>query len=238
MARIDAIVLATNVDKVDYIETLQHLRSDFATAMVPVVLLSGAEERIKFSSLKENQKYLDEVPAAASALVILDKAKVLSVAAGSVALQPAASKNIALRAAKTIDFVATANLSFPALPARAALLTAIAGKDQDLIITSLGALAQMPDEEIEQRFAETALAPGATKEVQIAALNAVAEAARHIGNKLQSDTVAALMKRISTETDNDIRDAVGTVIGSLDLEAKLSSELIRDHAVEHEAPAK
>ena len=238
MARIDAIVLATNVEKVDYVETLQLLRADFATAMVPVVFLSGTEELVKFSYLKENQKYIDEVPAGATALVILDKAKVLSAAAGAVALQPAASHKIALRAARTLDFVATANLSFPALPARAALLTAIAGKSQDLIITSLSALAQMPDKEIEQRFAETALAPGATKEVQIAALNAVAEAARHIGNNLQSATVTALMKRISTETDNDIRDAVGTVIGSLDLEAKLSSELIRDHAVEHEAATK
>jgi CheY-like chemotaxis protein len=234
MARIDAIVLATNVDKVDYVETLQLLRSDFATAMVPVVFLSGAEERVKFSYLKENQKYIDEVPAGATALAIIDKVKVLSAAAGAVALEPKASREIALRAARTLGFVATANLSVTALPARAALLTAIGGKDQDLVIASLAALAQMPDEEIEQRIAETALAAGAPKAVQIAALNAVAQSARHIGNKLQSATVTALMKRISTETDNDIRDAVGTVIGALDLEAKLSSELIRDHAVEHE----
>ena len=71
MARIDAIVLATNVEKVDYVETLQLLRADFATAMVPVVFLSGAEELVKFSYLKENQKYIDEAPAGATALVAL-----------------------------------------------------------------------------------------------------------------------------------------------------------------------
>lgn len=238
MARIDAIVLAANVEKIDYVETLQHLRADFATATVPVVILSGKAERVKFSTLKENQKFLDEVAADASAAAILDKVKVLGAVAGAGELQPAAASQIALRAAKTLDFVATANLAFNARAARAALLAALAGKNQDLVIAALDALTQMPDEEIQQRFADTALTSGASKKIQIAALNAVAESARHIGNKLQAATVAALMKRISDESDNDIRDAVGTVIGSLDLEAKLSSELIRDHAVEHEAATK
>ncbi|NIA22430.1 MAG: hypothetical protein GWP05_10805, partial [Anaerolineaceae bacterium] len=232
MPRIDVVVLATNVDNVAYTEVIQLLRTDFATAMVPIVLLSGEAERVPFSFLKENVKYIASLPAGSGAAAVMQKASLLLAQAGSVALAPQVSKTVSLEAARDLAFIATARLAFTAEPARGALLAAAGGKNEPLAIAAMEALIPMADDAVQQRLADVALAPGASKKIQIAALNGVAQTARHIGNKLTSASVTALMKRIGAEKDNDIRDAVGTVVGALDLEAKLSSQLIREHAVE------
>jgi len=232
MPRIDSVVLATNVDNVAYTEVIQLLRTDFATALVPIVVVSGQDERVPFSFLKENVKYIDSVPAGSTAGDIMQKTTALLVEAGTVDLAPEQSKAVALRGAENLKLVAGSRLSFTADAARGALLVAAAGKNQELAIVAMEALIPLADDEIQQQLAEVALAEGAPKPIQIAALNAIAQTARHIGNKLTSASVTTLMKKIETETDNDIRDAVGTVLGALDLEAKLSSQLIREHAVE------
>ena len=232
MPRIDMVVLATNVDNVAYTEVIQLLRTDFATAMVPIILLSGEAERVPFSFLKENVKYIDSVPAGSGAAPLMQKAATLLAEAGSVALAPQVSKTVSLQAARDLAFIATARLSFTADPARGALLAAAGGRNEELAMAAMEALIPMADDEVQQRLADVALAQGASKQIQIASLNSIAQTARHIGNKLTSASVTALMKRIGSEKDDDIRDAVGTVVGALDLEAKLSSELIREHAVE------
>ncbi|MBN2582897.1 MAG: response regulator [Planctomycetes bacterium] len=232
MPRIDTVVLGTNVDNVAYTEVIQLLRTDFATALVPIVLVSGEDERVPFSFLKENVKYIDSVPVGTSAAEIMQKTTKLLADAGSVALAPEESKAIALRAAANLKLVAGARLSFTADAARGALLAAAAGQNEELAIAAMDILVPLADDEIQQKLADIALAEGASKPIQIAALNAIAQTARHIGNKLTSASVTTLMKKIETETDNDIRDAVGTVLGALDLEAKLASQLIREHAVE------
>jgi CheY-like chemotaxis protein len=232
MPRIDAVVLATNVDNVAYTEVIQLLRTDFATALVPIVLVSGQDERVPFSFLKENVKYIDSVPAGATAGDIMQKITALLMEAGTVDLAPEQAKAVALRAAENLKRVAGSRLAFTADAARGALMVAAAGKNQELAIVAMEALIPMADDEIQQHLADIALAEDAPKPIQIAALNAIAQTARHIGNKLTSANVTTLMKKIGTETDNDIRDAVGTVLGALDLEAKLSSQLIREHAVE------
>jgi CheY-like chemotaxis protein len=232
MPRVDMVVLATNVDNVAYTEVIQLLRTDFATALTPIVLVSGSDERVPFSFLKENVKYIDSVPAGAAAGDILQKTSALLAEAGTVDLAPEQSKAVALRAAQNLSIVAVSRLSFKADAARGALLAAAAGQNEALAIEAMNALVPLADDEIQQQLADVALAEGASKAIQIAALNSIARTARHIGNKLTSASVTTLMKKVETESDNDIRDAVGTVLGALDLEAKLASELIREHAVE------
>lgn len=232
MARIDGILLAANVDNVPYTEVIAQLRTDFATAMVPIILLSGEAERVPFSFIKQNQKYVDQIPADAAMGAIVAKIQVLQNEAGSVALSPDISKQISLRAARELAFIATADLAFTAEAARGALMNAAAGKNEDLAEVAMDALVQMPDQEVQQHLAGIALAEGASARIQIAALSAVAKIARHIGNQLQTASVTALTARIGTETDNKIRDAIGKVLGALDLDPELASKFILEHATE------
>jgi len=232
MARMDAVLLAVNVENVGYVDVIQLLRTDFNTAMVPIIVLSGEAEAVPFSHLKQNQKYIDQVPAAASMADVVEKIKVLQAEAGSVALSPKASEQISLRAARTLGFVATADLAFTADAARVSLLTAAAGKNEPLAVAAMGALVQMPDQEIQQRLAEIALAEGASQTIQVTALDAIAQMARHIGNQLQTASVTALLKRVGTETDDKIRDAIGRVLGALDLDPNMASGYVLEHATE------
>lgn len=232
MSRIDGVLLAANVEKVGYVEVVQLLRTKFATAMVPILILSGDAEPVLFSHLKQNQKYIDQVGANATMAAMVARIRALQAEAGSVAVAPDASKQISLRASQALAFVATADLSFEAEAAREALMAAAAGKNEDLAVSAIDALVQMPDQETQQHLAGIALAKGASKRIQIVALNAIAQMARHIGNKLQTGSVTAMMKRIGTETDNEIRDAIGRAIGALDLEPELASQFILEHATD------
>ncbi len=232
MARIDAVLLGVNVENVGYTEVIQLLRTDFSTALVPIVLLGGEAERVPFSFLQENVKYIAQVPGDAALGAVLEKINELQAEAGLLALEPEASKGISLRAAEALRFVATADLAFDARAARASLLSAAAGQNGELAQAAMQALVQMPDEEVQQHLAGIALDEDTEKEIQIAALDAVAQVARHIGNRLQTASVTALVKRVGTESDDDIRDAIGTVLGALDLEPEMASEFILEHAAE------
>lgn len=234
MARIDGILLAANVENVNYVEVVQLLRNNFATAMVPIIILSAEAEPVAFSHLKKNQKYLAQAAAAATFAELVDKMKALQEEAGSVALAPEGAKAVSLRAAQALAFVATADLVFKAAPARSALMQAAAGKDQDLAMAAMKALVQMPDQEIQQHLASIALKEGASPAIQIAALDAVAQIARHIGNQLQTADVTTLRTRVGTLTDkeNAIKDAIGRCLGALDLDPKDATQFILKYATQ------
>ena len=228
MARIDGILLAANVENVDYVNVVQMLRANFSTAMVPVVILGGDAEPVGFSYLKKNLPYLAQLPASAAMADLTEQIKALQQEAGSVVLAPEVSKAVSLRAAQALAFVATADLAFKATPARASLMQAAVGKDEELAIAAMKALAQMPDQQIQQHLAAIALQDGASANLQIAALDCVAQIARHIGNQLQTADVTALRNRVGTLTDKDnaVKDAIGRCLGALDLDPKDAAQFI------------
>jgi CheY-like chemotaxis protein len=233
MARLDGVLLSANVENVNYVEVVQQLRNRFATAMVPIIILSAEAEPVMFSQLKANTKYIAQAPAAATMVQLAQRIQVLQEEAGSVALAAKASKSISLRAAQALRYVATADLAFGAKPARGALMAAAAGENEDLAVAAMAALVQMPDQEIQQHLAAIAMTEGASDRVQIAALHGVAQMARHIGNGLQTATVTALRTRVGNlpKAKNAVKDAIGRALGALDLDPAQASEFILEHAV-------
>jgi len=107
-------------------------------------------------------------------------------------------------------------------------MQAAVGKDEELAIAAMKALAQMPDQQIQQHLAAIALQDGASANLQIAALDCVAQIARHIGNQLQTADVTALRNRVGTLTDKDnaVKDAIGRCLGALDLDPKDAAQFI------------
>lgn len=231
MGRLDAVILSPGVTNVGYADVIRNLRRSFATALVPVIVLEKEAEAVPFSQLSETFKYLAQVPSSADLETIVSRINVLLAEAGTTALESEMSQRVSLRAARDLTFIATARTVLNARPARGALLAAAAGRNADLAITVIGALVQMPDDEIQQQLAAVGLDADKPQNVRIAALQGVADTARHIGNQLTAETVSALQQRVATEADAPVRDAIGTVLGALDLEAELASQLIRNHAI-------
>lgn len=230
MARIDAVLLSPAIRNVEYVDVIQMLRGDFETAMAPIIILGGAAESVPFGHLEQNQKYIARIPADAAMGQFLSLVEDLQAEAGSVALATEASKQISLRAANTLSFVATADLAFDASAAREALMVAAAGQNEDLAVAAMDALVQMPSTELQQHLAQVAMAEGASETIQVAAFNAIAQMARHVGNGLRSNTVTALIGRVGSEQNDNIRDAIGRVLGALDLDPKLAADYILEYA--------
>ena len=231
MGRVDAVVLSPSITNVGYVDVIRELRRSFTTTMVPVIVLAKEAEAVPFSQLSQTFRYLAQVPANADIDAIVSRVNVLLADAGTTALEPEISQRVSLRAARDLTFVATARTVLDARPARGALLSAAGGRNAELAITAIGSLVQMPDAEIQQRLAAIGLAQDTAQNVRVAALQGVADTARHIGNQLDVETVRTLQQRVATEADAPVRDAIGTVLGALDLEAALASELIRSYGI-------
>ncbi len=231
MSRIDIIVISPSIQNSSYADTIRAFRRSFTTAMIPIIVLSKEAEAVPFSEIEENFRYVAQVPANAEVDAIVGQANNLRAEAGAMALNAQLSQAISLRAAQALDYIATARTVLDARPARDALMTAAAGRNPQLAIAAISALSQMPDAEIQQHLAAIGLNAQAPQAVRVAALNGVADTARHIGNNLDAETVAAFQSRVAQESDTEIRDAIGTVLGALDLEAELASQLIRRHAI-------
>ena len=63
----------------------------------------------------------------------------------------------------------------------------------------------------------------------MAALGALARAARSVGNELKASQIAALRK-MADEKDDQLRDAAGEALGGLDLDASEGAKLILKYA--------
>jgi len=234
MSRIDAILLSSRTQDVSHTKVVEAVRADYQTAMVPVLVLSYADDPVKASWLENKVRFLKALEPTVDAATLVAEIDTQKKNAGSLVLDAAASRNVSLRAAQVLKEIAASSRVYSAERARQSLLDSLSRRPDELTVAVLAALAEIPDAEIAQAMANVALDTERSKDVRVAALQALARTSRTVGNKLSAESLAAL-QALATETDDALRNAAGEALGALDLDAAEGAKIIL--TTEQPAPA-
>ncbi|MGB3087619.1 MAG: HEAT repeat domain-containing protein [Phycisphaerae bacterium] len=229
MPRVDAVVVSSRTQNVSHADVVSLLRSDYTTAVTPIVVLSWPEDPVKASWLESNIAYVKAVEPSIKADALEEAIDELKKAAGSMVLDVDASRQTSLRAARILKEIAIGSRIYSARRARQSLLESLsAGRPDELVIAVLGALAEIADGEITQAMANVGINKERSQPVRVAAFESLARAARFVGNKLTADQIAAI-QTLATDPDDALRDAAGEALGGLDLDAAEGAKLILQH---------
>jgi len=229
MPRIDAVVISSKTKNVTHADVISHLRSDYTSAMTPIVVLSWPDDPVKAAWLESKIPYLKAVEPAIELDPMIAAIDALKKAAGSLVLDAEAARAVSMQAAEVLKSIAISSQVYSAKRARQSLLEGITNRPDALVVSVLGALAEIADGEITRAMAQVGVDAQRSKPVRVAALQALARAARFVGNELEPAQVAAI-QAMAAETDDQLRDAAGEALGALDLDAADGAKLILKHA--------
>jgi CheY-like chemotaxis protein len=237
MPRIDVIAVSSRTRDVGHADVISLLRSDYQTAMTPILVLSYPDDPVKASWLESNIPYLKAVEPGIDAEPLVSETDALKQKAGSLVLDAEAARAISLRAAHVLKDIAMTSRIYSAARARQSLLEGLSNRPDELVIAVLGALAEIPDAEITVAMARIGVEGARPKPVRVAAMKSLARAARTVGNKLDATEIAALQD-LAGSPDDELRDATGEALGALDLDASEGAKLILRHGdIEQPKPA-
>jgi len=228
MPRLDAILISSRTRDVGHADAISLIRSDYQTAMTPIVVLSWPDDPVKASWIESAVPFLKAESAESEASVLEGTITALKTEAGSLVLEAAAARQESLRAARVLRDIARSSQVFSARLARQSLVDGLTNRPDELVIAVLAALAEIPDGEITRAMASVAIDESRSQPVRVAALESLAVAAERVGNELRAEQVAALQAMVGTD-DDDLRDATGTALGALDLDAAEGAKLIMAH---------
>ena len=229
MPRIDAVVISSRTKDVTHGDVISLLRNDYQSAMTPILVLSWPDDPVKASWLESKIPYLKAVGQTIEADALAAEIEALKKAAGSMVLEAEAARATSLQAAEVLKAVAVSSQVYSATRARQSLIDGLTNRPDPLVIGVLGALAEIADGEIARAMVTVGVDAARSKPVRVAALQALARACRFVGNKLEAGQVAAL-QAMAAEKDDQLRDAAGEALGSLDLDAADGTKLILKHA--------
>ena len=236
MPRIDAVLISSRTRDTSHADTIAMLRSDYQTAMTPILILSWPDDPVKASWLESKIPFIKAVDPAAEPDELAAGIEALKTQAGSIVLDADAARKTSLNAARVLKDIAVDRRVLSADRARQSLLDGLSNRPDELVIAILGALAEIPDAEIAHAMATVGIDEERSKPVRVAALVALARAARTIGDTLEPGQVAAL-QALAGEGDDELRDAAGQALGGLDLDASEGAKLILRLGAPPSAPA-
>jgi len=229
MPRIDAVLLSSKTKHVSHADVVSLLRSDYTTAMTPIIILSWPDDPVKASWIESQIPYVKSVEQTIAVDAMETEVTNLKKAAGSLVLDADASRAASLQASQVLKAIAISSEVYSAKRARQSLLESLVNRPDALVISVLGALAEIPDAEITRTMTGVGVDAKRTKPVRVAALEALARAARFVGNQLEAKQVEAV-QAMAGEEDDQLRDAAGEALGALDLDAADGAKLILNHA--------
>jgi CheY-like chemotaxis protein len=228
MPRVDAVVISSRTQNVGHADVVSMLRGDYHTAMTPIVVLSWPDDPVKASWFEQRVPFIQAVDHNLETAALMEQVTALKKEAGSLVLDEEAARAMSLEAAEVLKRIALASRVYSAKRARQSLLDGLTNRPDALVISVLGALAEIADAEITRAMADVAVNAERAKPVRVAALQNLARAARFVGNELSDEQVSALQE-MAGETDDDLRDAAGEALGALDLDAAEGAEIILQH---------
>ena len=229
MPRVDAVLVSSKTKHVSHADVVSLLRSDYTTAMTPIIVLSWPDDPVKASWIESKIPYVKSVDQTIEVDALATEIDSLKKAAGSLVLDADASRAASLHASQVLKAIAVSSEVYSAKRARQSLIESLVNRPDALVISVLGALAEIPDGEITRAMAGVGTDAGRTKPVRVAALQALARAARFVGNQLEKKQVDAV-QAMAGEEDDQLRDAAGEALGALDLDAADGAKLILKHA--------
>jgi hypothetical protein len=133
----------------------------------------------------------------------------------------------ALEAAALLERIAiTRSRAFDMSIAQAGLLTALSDSRPEIATAAGRVLATLNSNSAQNGLAMKANDAATPPDVRVSFYKSVAESAKHIGNRLESEQIAGLEKAVTESKDAAIRDAAAEARGALDLPADAARTLI------------
>ncbi len=228
MPRVDAVIVSSRTRHVSHADVVTMLRSDYRTAMTPILVLSWPADPVKAKWLEEKIPYLRALDHTIEPEALMAAVTEVKKEAGSLVLDEEAARSASLEAAEVLKGIALSSRVYSAKRARRSLLESLVNRPDALVISVLGTLAEIADGEIARAMAGVAIDAERAKPVRVAALLNLARAARLVGNDLTKPQIQTLQK-MAADTDDDLRDAAGEALGALDLDAAEGATLILRH---------
>jgi len=227
---VSGVFLSTDLTEPDLAVALEKLRSEFAYAKTPVVVLTKPRQTVLAEDLARADSLVEIVDAAAqdSALeAALERARGR---AGHAPLSGEIALDLALRAAETLRRIAVDGRTvYDASVATPSLISALSASDERLQITAASVLALTPLPAAQRAIAHVALDEKNSKSLRVAAFGSLAESAKNNGNLLEESQIVKLVTIAKEDPDLTIRTAASQTLGAINLSNNKASEIIRTY---------
>jgi HEAT repeat protein len=243
LTHVDAIFLASDMQRPTPAEALDILSQDNRYANAPVVLYVKSEGLLVAERIGETDERVGQVLVEADepmgnglASRLLEKAKDISSDYGYWQLEQEQSISLALQSADALQQLAAYRDGvFNATAAQSALIKALDHEEEALRIASLGALAHYSGETAQSEIAKVALDSERSDAQRKAAFNALAESGRYFGHQLGSALTDRLVEQAMHLPDLTLRTFASKAMGAMNLRGALPSEVILEHATDKPA---
>jgi len=224
---IAGIVLSTNMASPKLSEAIETLRNEYRFARTPIIILSHDNEAYRADEALVGRHVVEAVEAKASSPEILKEIEDLLSENGS-ELGGSRDTSLALRAADALKLLAIdGHTVIDITPTIPSLITDLAEDDEALRVRVAQVLAMTSSANGQRAICETALSEDNPASVRISMFDALAEAAKHQGNDLESQQIERLVKQAMDHKDLSLRTAASQALGALNLKVSEASEIIR-----------
>jgi len=224
---LDVILLASDMAKPALAAGVADLRGEFRFASIPIIIVAKPTQREMVEDFTRGDHRLGQVSADPDEDILADQIAAVSKALGATTITPAVGSGLALEGVLTLGLLAvTNNPLFDVGDAEAALIAALATEDVDLRRSAAQVLGYVGTSAAQQAVARIALDAGETDAVRIIMFTALADAAKHHGNRLAEADVAKLMAIAETDENMSLRTAASQTLGALNLPGNPASTFI------------
>ncbi len=229
MPGLDVILLASDMAAPNLMEGLSQLRNEFQFASVPVIVVAKLAQGEMVRELVRGDHRLGHVSVDPDSDTLAEAISAVSKAVGATAITPEVGGGLALEAAQVLGLLAvTNNPLFDVQDTENALIATLETDDALLRQTVAQVLSYVGTTPAQRAIARIALAADETEEMRVAMFVALADAAKHCGNRLPEDIVQELTTTAESDENMVIRTAASQTLGALNLPGNPASVIIRN----------
>lgn len=227
---VSGVFLSTDLTEPSIAVALKKLRSEFAFAKTPVVVLTKPRQSVLAEDLARADSLVEVVDAAGADAALEAALERARGRAGQAPLSSETALDLALRAAETLRRIALDGRTvYDASVATPSLISALAASDERLQITAASVLAITPSAAGQRAIAHVALDEKNTKSLRVAAFGSLSESAKYNGNQLEDGQINELVTIAKDDPDLTIRTAASHTLGAINLNNNKASEIIRTY---------
>lgn len=225
---IHTFIVATDVSEPDVNNVMGQLRSEFAYAKTPVVLLVKPGTDLTAETIVKADPNADMVDSGVDGAAIEDALERVRSRTAQAALDAEVSKELARLAVATLRQIATnGRTPYDLNAAEPALISALSSPDGVLQESAAGVLAFLKSAKAQQSIAELALDGGQPEGLRVGVFGSLAESGKVQGNQLTEDQFASLMKISLEEANLVIRTAATQALGALNPTGEKAAEVLK-----------
>jgi hypothetical protein len=230
LSNLSGIFIAADIADPDITAAMQALRSEFAFAKTPVVILNRGGRSAAVEAILARDTNATDVEALLDGSAIRERHDRLVEANAQAEPDEALALSMALQSAETLRRIAVDGRTvYDFGTAEPALIVALSASNEELQIKAASVLALATTPTAQRAIAHVALSPNETKTLRIAAFASLAESAKNNNNQLEDAQVADLVAIARDDEDLVIRTSASEALGALNLATNRASDIIRKH---------